>query len=350
MDTIKPIKIHARDANLAVSKEPLSAAEVGKLWATYMGNTMAKQVLKFFLHHCEDSKIKKVVENALNLSEGIVSRIEELFRSEQFPTPVGFTEDDLNLDAPRLFVDDFYLHYLKYAGKAGLTLYGIAVPLMTRLDVREFYSNVIELTVKLINQVNDIFMDKGLMMKIPTIPIPEKVDFVKKQNYLNGFLGDIRPLHGLEVAHLFDNIENNATSKAVLTGFYQVAKNDDVRKYFHKGKDLTVSHIEHFEQILHKDDMPAPSFLDHLVTTSTIAPFSDKLMMFHKIDMFSMRIRAYGNSLSVNGRKDLGVDYSRFLAEVGLYVKEGAEIFIDHGWMEQPPEVADRDHLSSQEK
>ncbi|MGM0904886.1 MAG: hypothetical protein ACQEXB_28050 [Bacillota bacterium] len=43
-------------------------------------------------------------------------------------------------------------------------------------------------------------------------------------------------------------------------------------------------------KMLHKDNLPSPSFLDDLVTTSTFSPFSYKLMLFHKMDMFSMKM------------------------------------------------------------
>ncbi|MGW8784888.1 DUF3231 family protein, partial [Heyndrickxia sporothermodurans] len=153
---------------------------------------------------------------------------------------------------------------------------------------------------------------KGLLIKTTTIPTPEKVKFIKENNYLNGFFGDVRNLHSLEIAHLFDNIENDITSKALLIGFSQVAKNEKVKDFFIKGRNITNTHIENCSKKLHKDHLPSPSFLDHLVSTSTDSPFSDKLMVFHKIDMFSMKVRSYANSLSVNGRKDLATMYSRF--------------------------------------
>ena len=72
---------------------------------------------------------------------------------------------------------------------------------------------------------------KDSIVKPPTIPIPQKVEFVQQQNYLRGFLGDNRPLHALVVAHLFDNIENNVTSKALLISFSQVAQSEKVKKF-----------------------------------------------------------------------------------------------------------------------
>jgi hypothetical protein len=39
--------------------------------------------------------------------------------------------------------------------------------------------------------------------------------------------------------------------------------------------------------------------------------------------------------------------YGKFFMDIGLYVQDGAKIFIDEGWMEKPPQAVDRDSLSS---
>jgi hypothetical protein len=39
--------------------------------------------------------------------------------------------------------------------------------------------------------------------------------------------------------------------------------------------------------------------------------------------------------------------YSKFLMDIGLYVQDGAKIFIDEGWMEQPPQAVNRNSMSS---
>jgi hypothetical protein len=345
METIKPTKIHTR--NTHVVHEKLTSAEMGKLWVTYYGNSMSQWVLKYYLKHVEDPDIKKILEYALQLCETILKDIKSIYMKENFPIPYGFTEEDVNFGAPRLFADEFYYHYLRYVCKAGLSVYSIAVSVVTRPDIRDFFINVINSTIKLITDVNNTSLEKGFMMKPPTIPTPEKVDFVKKQNYLTGFLGHVRPLHAIEITHLHSNIDNNVTSKALLIGFSQVAKNEQLRQLFIRGKEITNKHIEICTQHLNKDNLPAPTLVDHLVSTSSIAPFSDKLMLAHKIDMFSMKIRSYAEGLSLNGRHDIGVMYARFEKDVGLFVEDAANIMIDHGWMEQMPEAPDRDHLAS---
>lgn len=345
MKTIKPIKLNSNAVNQL--NEKLTSAEIGKLWAIFMGNTMSKCVLKHFLQHVKDQEIKEIIQDAFNLSEDFLQDIKKIFVQETIPIPYGFKKEDVNLDAPRLFADEFYLHYLKYAAKAGLSIYSTAIPLMIKTNVRDFILDCNKSTINLLNQLNEMLNNKGFLTKPPYIPIPEKVSFVKKQKYLNGFLGDVRPLHALEIAHLHDNIENNVTSKGLLIAFSQVAKNEVVRDFFHRGKEIAMNHVEACAQQLHNDDLPSHPLLDDLVEVSTISPFSDKLMLFHKIDMFSMKVRTYANALSLNGRRDLGGMYAKFLTDIARYVEDGANIFINEGWMEQPPQAADRDYLSS---
>lgn len=325
--------------NLHKSKtsEPLTAAEMGKMWATYNGNTMAQCVLQYFLQHVDDKDIKKVVEYALNLSNKLVDQLKIIFDKENFPIPVGFSKEDVNIGAPRLFADEFYLHYLKYTSKAGMSIYSIAIPLVTRQDIKDFYVSTLHSTLHLITKINNTLEKKGMLMKPPVIPIPNKVDFINKQSFLKGFLGDVRPLHALEISHLHDNIENNVASKALLQAFSQVAKSEKVQKFFIRGKDITHKHIQKCSEKLENDDLPTPHLLDSLVTTSTFSPFSDKLMLWHKIDMFAMKIRSYANALSLDGRRDIGAMYAKMSMDVALFVEDGANIMIEKGWMEEPP-------------
>ena len=342
MKIMKPIQISAKKLS---PDQKLTAAEMGKLWATYVGNSMSNQILKYFIKHVDDKDIKLLLQNGVSLSEDFMSKIEGFLKGENIPVPIGFTENDVNLDAPRLYQDDFYVHYLKYACKAGMSLYAVAIPLVMREDIREFFVRCNECTVIFLGQINNVLIEKALIIKAPEIPIPERVDFVKKQSYLNGFIGDIRPLHALEITHLYDNIESNATSKALLIGFTQVAKNEKVRDLFKRGLNITDKIIEQCSEKMNHQGLPSPTLLDHLVTTSTFSPFSDKLMLFHKVDMFSIKIRAFGNSMAVNGRKDIGFLYAKSLMNVSLFVEDGANILIDHGWMEEPPKAADRANL-----
>jgi len=321
----------------------LTAAEMGKLWATYVGNTMGRCVLSYFLQHVDDKEIKNVLQYALKLCEDYTQDIEDIFKQADFPIPIGFTNDDVNLEAPRLYEDDFYLHYLQYLGKAGMSIYSVAVPLVTRKDIRDFFVKCLHDTSKLMGYVSDSLLPQNTLVNPPVIPPPQGVDFITKQSFLNSFFGNVRPLQGLEIAHLYGNLNNDITSKAIIIGFSQVARSEKVRQYLERGKKLNQKHIDLMSDKLSKDGLPSPTMIDHLVRPSTEPPFSDKLMIYHKIDMFSMKIREYANGASLNGRKDIGALYAKCQLDVSLYVEDGANIMIDHGWLEQPPEAVDRD-------
>nr|WP_053083703.1 DUF3231 family protein [Rubeoparvulum massiliense] len=93
-------------------------------------------------------------------------------------------------------------------------------------------------TANLIAEVNDALESKGLLRNPPVIPTPDGIDYIGRQSYLNGFFGQKRTLHGLEIGHLYDNINNDATSKALLVAFSQVAQDPRSRKYFLHGKNV----------------------------------------------------------------------------------------------------------------
>jgi hypothetical protein len=342
MDLIKPINIKVEKLS---PNQPLTSAEMGKLWVTYVGNSMTKGILQYFLKNVKDEDIKTLLTNGLRLIQNFLETIETIFKKEDFPIPIGFTEKDINLDAPRLFKDEFYVHYLKYTAKAGLSIYSIAIPLVMREDIRQFFKHCNSCTTSFLEQINNVLIGKGFIIKPPDFPIPEKVDFVKKQKFLNGFIGDVRPLHALEVIHLYDNIENNITSKALLLAFSQVAGKSQIREFMERGQQVTDRAVRNFKEKLHQDNLPSPSLIDHLVTPSTDSPFSDKVMLFHKVDMFSIKIRNMGNSMAVNGRRDIGAMYLKTLSDFALYVEDGGNILIENGWMEQPPTAIDRDKL-----
>ncbi|MFP3919258.1 DUF3231 family protein [Lysinibacillus telephonicus] len=339
MNVMKPLNLSTQELD---ESQPFTVTEMGKLWTTYMGNSMSSQIITYFLQHCEDQQIKSLLENGLALTKDFLQRIEKFFKNENFHIPLGITKEDVNLDAPRLYKDEFYVHYLKYAAKAGMSIYAVAIPLVMREDIREFFAYASQCTTILLGQINNVLFDKKLIVKPPIIPTPEKNDFITNQSYLNGWFGDVRPLHALEIIHLYDNIENNTTSKALLLGFYQTVKDEKIKTLFKRGLEMTDKAVKQFTEKLHIENLQAPSYIDHLVTTSTISPFSDKIMLFHKFDMFSIKIRTMGNSIAVNGRRDISALYGRALINNGLFVDDAANILIDKGWLESPPKAFDR--------
>lgn len=82
------------------STAKLTSAEISNLWMNYQNDTMAKSVMSYFVAHMEDNDIRSVFEYALNISDRHIVKVTEFLKTENYPIPVGFTDNDVNLDAP----------------------------------------------------------------------------------------------------------------------------------------------------------------------------------------------------------------------------------------------------------
>nr|WP_245628166.1 DUF3231 family protein [Shouchella shacheensis] len=72
---------------------------------------------------------------------------------------------------------------------------------------------------------------------------------------------------------------------------------------------MAAKHVEVFGSVLSEDDLSAPVSWDSEVTTSTVAPFSDKLMMFLTTSLIAIGMGYYGTSMSTTMRRDILVHY-----------------------------------------
>ncbi|ALX47513.1 DUF3231 family protein [Lentibacillus amyloliquefaciens] len=327
----------------------LTSAEISNLWTSYQNDSMAICGLKYFLQHIDNENIRSVLEYALQISQQHVQSVTEIFQQEGYPVPQGFTDHDVNLDAPRLFSDKLYLIYILNMGKFGLTSYSLALSLSSRTDIITYYSQCLDETKILHNRAKEVTKEKGIYTRAPLIPKPEKIDFVKDKSFLAGYIGDQRPLLGVEIANLAYNAKRNALGQALITGFSQVVQNKQVRKYLEQGRDIAGKHVEIFTSLLHENYLSEGTMnMTSEVTDSTVSPFSDKLMMYHVTALIASGIGQYGVAMSTSPRHDIGVKYSRLMAEIAKYSNEGAKIMINNAWMEQPPIAADRKYLARQ--
>src|SRR3954447_26365844 len=234
----------------------LTAPEMSGLWTQYINDTLAVCVNTYFLEKVEDEEVRPIIEWTLDTAKENVSIMQELFRREDFPIPIGFTEQDVNPTAPRLFTDTFFLTYLRQMSMFAMTASGGALGLVTRPDTVALHKRVYQKGVELQDKTRDLMLKQGTYVKPPYISTPDKVDFVEKQHFLAGFFGKKRSLTSVEIAHLFLNVETNSVGKALITGFTQTAQNDEVKQFFLRGKQLSQKYIDTFSNFLIKEDLP----------------------------------------------------------------------------------------------
>jgi hypothetical protein len=144
-------------------EEKIVELDVSTLWTAYMNNTMGTCVNKYALQTITDSEIRNIYEKALELSTNNVHIITDIFNKENFPIPHGFTDEDVNLNAPRLFSDEFLLFYLHQMTIHGLTAYALGLSTALRLDVRQFYSQAYSGASELYHSTLEMMQSKGLL-------------------------------------------------------------------------------------------------------------------------------------------------------------------------------------------
>jgi hypothetical protein len=325
----------------------LTSAELANLWNTYIADTLAICVMKHFKATNNTPEIIPILDFALSVSEEHLKDISQIFKIEEIPVPNGFDEGDLDLDVQKLWSDIFYLRYLEYMGRTGLSTYALAKAIATRKDIRTLFKKYFDQADHLFEMVSDLSLEKGVYVRPPYIAYPTEVSYVDELSFLGGFFGEKRPLLGIEISHLGTNIEVSNVGKTLLLGFSQIAKSKKLRNYFKKGYELATKHSEVFLNTLKDNDTSYPSTWDGEISHSTVSPFSDKLLLFHTNMIGAVGMADYGTAISASLRKDLGINYSRLLLESAQYINEGAKLLIGNGWMEKPPSSIDREALKN---
>ncbi|WP_257391506.1 DUF3231 family protein [Cytobacillus gottheilii] len=326
-------------------KTKLTASELSVLFGSYMAESVSICVLSYFLQHVQSSAIKPYIQSGLELSQSNYNFIENIFVSEEIPVPDGFTEKDVNIHAERLYTDEFILHYTMNIGLMGVNAYSSALPNAARKDLRAFYSSCLLSSTNLFNQGIDIAQDMGNYILAPYIPYPNGVEYIHSKRFLGGWFGEQRPLTSVEISHLFTNLYRNMLGSVLLMGFAQTANTPEVKKFLKRGTELAKHHCDVFSEFLKESDLFPPANSSISATASTEPVFSDKLIMFHTKALYSAGIAFYGASVGASGRKDLITAYTRLIAEVADYSKDGVSISIERQWLEKPPSAPDRKNL-----
>jgi Protein of unknown function (DUF3231) len=316
----------------------LTAAEVSALWLQYTGDSMAICVYKYFLNIVENKEIKPIMEMALQLAESHVTKITEFLKSANFQIPLGFTENDVNVNAPRLFSDQFLLFYSYIMTIHGLTAYSLAITNSERKDIQNYFFECMDSTKDLFQRIVELAKDQPKYKSVPSLPSPNRVKFMETPGFISNLIGDKRPLNSSEISTLFFNSTKTGFISSLSLAFSQVAVREDVRNFMLKNVKLAGKDAESFDAILQEDHLPIPEKWDAEVTDSTVSPFSDKLIMFHAGFLVNAALTYYGASLGSSFRSDILVNYTKVFTHAMEAGAISYNIMVKHGWLEKQPD------------
>lgn len=325
----------------------ITSAEISNLWTHYIWETMAVCVSKHVLKCVKDTEIKATFEFALTLSNNHIKVIKKLFNQEMFPIPNGFTDEDVNLNAPPLFSENFWLKYIYSMSMHGCSLYSLAFNTSSRRDLRDFYSQCMNDSMDIYNKSIDVLIAKGEYQKSPYFSNPKKVEYIKSLSYITDIFGKQRSLNSIEAGNIFFNLKKSMLQKGLTLGFSKVCQSNEIRKFMEKGLDVINKHIGLFSTLLQANNLHVPKSLDSEVTDSSIAPFSDKLLLFHTGVLFLIAATYYNYAAVTSMRVDLIAHCETAIARDYKMLAQFSQLMIKNHWQEEPPISDDRQRVKS---
>jgi hypothetical protein len=329
----------------------LTSVEIASIWSSYVFESMVHHIFSYFINNTEDEQIKAFIEYCQVSSKLHIHNYMAFFKKENLPVPRGTTSDDVNIHAPKLFSDKFYIIYIKNMAKFALANFAMSYSDCSRPDIRKLFKEHMERLVEVDRLAIEIKQAKDIYAVPPFVDVQDNVDFIEnKKEFFAGFFTDKRPLSVLEIRQLFINLHSNAIGEALMKGFGQVAALKEIYNYFQKGEELSRKYYKMFSDIFDGEGLDiSPSYEKEVFQVSPKeSPFSDRLMLNHAVLLNAYGIGNYALGMSQSQRRDLMAMYGKIVLEVGMYADNGAEILIKRHWLEQPPLISNDKQLVKQ--
>ena len=321
----------------ATQPNRLSSSEIANLWNIYMIESLLIPFKKPLIRASQQPMIRSVVEVALGMSMEYVERIAELFRAEGLPVPRGFSDDDMNLEAPALYTDNYTLRYIHEMAKLGLHTVPQAAATSNREDVLDFLRKAYEDYDRLYRQSLELLIARGIYAPAPPMPSPEPPEYIQGDSYFSGLFGPRRPMNAMEIMNVHYTIHENAVSKVLLRGFAQTARDPELRDHFDRGARMAADIIDELEKLLSDERISLSPTYDSELLPSNVPLFSDKLMLATVTQMGSGSLAIYGIRLSMVHRSDLSATFMKMIKNALLYAEDGVDLLVKRRWLEQPP-------------
>jgi hypothetical protein len=96
-------------------------------------------------------------------------------------------------------------------------------------------------------------------------------------------------------------------------------------------------HLKIFQDILSENNLPQLPTWESEITDSTVAPFSDRLMLFKMMLLTEIISVNYGTALSSMMRRDLGLHFMRLRAELLKYGEDTLNLMIENEYLDELP-------------
>ena len=330
------------------AKIQLTSTELGTLWMAYQSTCSNLIFFKVLMDKTINKEAQNILTTYIADVQIVKDKILNLYNNEKVAIPIGFDEKHIVKEDAPLFDDIFNIMFLRQIMKINFGHSALFAAMSYMNEVKEIIRLNYDIADKYYTLTTNFLSEKGVLSKPPYVSMPKKVELVEDKNYMSGFnlFSDKRTLNTIEVGFLNEAIENNILGVQMMTGFAQVAENKEVKEYFIEGKELAKKIISKLSNVLLDSDIQPGSTWAGKATDSTSPPFSDHLMMFITNLMSNSAIgyNILGTSFSM--RSDLQTKLSLIAKDTFRFSKKGGKLLIQNKWMEEPPQIEDRNQLT----
>lgn len=328
-----------------VNSIPITSPEIAYLWNTYLLNSKSKYILMYAVAKCDDRNLRSVLQRALDLSARSLDKVKEIFDGENQRVPYGFSQDDVYVNAPKIYTDKSMLYTLKIYIAVGLSNYGTAVALTPRKDIRKFFTDSMITSIELSNEIDDILLEKGIYLRMPSIPTTQNVEFAEDKSIIGKIIGHKRPLTALEISSVYHCSMVNSISEAYILGIAQTIKDTRLKEFLSRTRKTLKEQTETLNEILHKEDLSFPPNLESEVLKSSEPIFSDRLSMFTSFATLADVLATFSIGKLEAIRKDVVMTLSQLNTEILLLVKDATDLMLERDWYEEMPKNISREDI-----
>ncbi|MEK9197123.1 DUF3231 family protein [Ureibacillus sp. FSL E2-3493] len=303
--------------------------------------SMILRILEYFIEKSDDQRAKDLMSDLWNQLHPIIMEMKTTLENEGAVIPEGFTKEDVNLDAPKLWDNGFDIMLCRVLKEISMGMYVLHLTMAYRQDIIKLYKKMSEVTENFYGHFTQYLLDKNLYTRPTFVVMPTSTNYISGEDYLKGTnnFGNKRTLNTVEFGNLYRMIETNITGMQLLNGFIQTTEDEDVKKYFMQGIELSKKIIGETSNFLLEDNIQPPATPGGTVTNSTIAPFSEKLMMFCNYLLSGFSLGGGGFSAGFSLRNDLHAKNMTFGKDIYQYQMDGVKLMVSKGWFEEPPKM-----------
>ncbi|WP_246309816.1 DUF3231 family protein [Paenibacillus alginolyticus] len=115
-----------------------------------------------------------------------VIEITTMLENDGAAIPIGFSKEDVNLDAPKLYENGFDIMFCRILKEISMGMYVLHMTISYREDIVTLYKQLTDITQTYYNQFTQYLLEKDLLPRPNYTNMPKSVGYITDKAYMKG--------------------------------------------------------------------------------------------------------------------------------------------------------------------